>query len=151
MKRPNGFSPFAWNPFLSISSNFIVPGVPMNKILEAYRRNLETLSQLSQVTMTYGQAMARCQSEAVQQSLNNCVRALESLTEQTPANNKMKQTAELAQQAWQDSASAAKEMVDIVTRSNREVFETVSQRMQESLVDLQDLTPTAQRRTGTKS
>ncbi len=134
------------------SPNFNYSGVDMNKLLNLYKRNFEIMSQVSQVGVDCVQAVARCQTEALQQSLNAVVGTLDCVTSQgASSQQKVRKSSEILQDAWQNSSANVKELTEILTRSNREVFEMLSGGMRESVSELQDIIPTETRRkTGSK-
>ena len=113
----------------------------MEKLLSLYKRNLQTLSAISQLTVDCGQALSRCNADMVQQNLNGLVRAMESFSDASNTNNKVRASSEIIQESWQRSTESAKQAAQILGRSNREVYEVLSQRMQETVSELQDILP----------
>ncbi len=143
-----GQNPFSqWQDYLSQFSTFN-NGATMNKFFDIYKRNLETLSALNQMTIDCGQSITRCQGEAVSAWFDDCVRSLETLQDNSPAEQKIKKSTSAMQDAAKRSAAAAQEMTQILARSNQEIFETLRGRMQETLADLQDIAPTEIRKAG---
>jgi phasin family protein len=122
------------NPFLF--------GASMEKLLSLYKRNLQAFSAISQLTVDCGQALSRCNADIVQQNLNGLVRAMESLSDADSSGSKVKASADIIQESWQRSTASAKQAAQILGRSNREVYEVLSQRMQETVSELQDILPT---------
>ncbi len=121
----------------------------LSKFVNTLQQNFDTIGQMNKMLVSCTQALADCQRDAVQRSLQNLSLAVESIVEPTPAELKTKKSVALLQEAMQHSTLSAREAAQILTRSNREMFELLSARMQESVSDLQsNLGQTARRTAG---
>ncbi|TAH34773.1 MAG: hypothetical protein EYC62_05325 [Alphaproteobacteria bacterium] len=151
MRKTNGHAPDWAKLFLSFSANPNMSGIDMNKFLNLYKRNLEAWTEVSRVGANCAQAFTRAQSEAVQQGLHNLTTVLECIAEQgSTGQQKARKSSEILQDAWQNSTANAKELAQVLTRSNREAFEILNARMKESASELQDIVPAELRRTSGK-
>lgn len=146
----NSFTPDWQSMFQQFSSNGM-GGFDFSKFVSQCQSGFETLGQMNQMVVDCTQALADCQREAVQRSLQNLSRAVESIAEPTPAEQKAKKSVELLQEAMQSSTLSAREAAQILTRSNRDLFELLSARMQQSVSEFQDSVGTSSsRKTGSK-
>ncbi len=151
MRKANGHAPDWAKLLFPFSANPNLSGIDMNKFLNLYKRNLEAWTEVSRLGVDCAQALTRAQSEALQQGLSNFTNVLECITEQgSTGQQKARKSSEILQDAWQNSTANAKELAQILTRSNREAFEVLNSRMRESASELQDIVPTESRRTSGK-
>ncbi len=116
----------------------------MSKLLDLYRKNMETFSRLSRLSVDCTQAVARCSGQAFQQNLDNVANAIDSISTGQPSNSRIKKSAQIIQESLESNTANARELAEILTRSNREIFEVVGQRMRESVSELQDIVPASE-------
>jgi phasin family protein len=144
----NGFTP-DWQKLFQQFSTTSAGNFDLSKWVQNCKQGIDTLAQVNQMTVDCGQALADCQREAVQRSLQQFGRAIESIADNASPEQKAKRSASIIQEALQTSTLTAKEAAQILTRSNREIFELLRARMQESVSEMQDsLGETARRASG---
>jgi phasin family protein len=117
-------------------SEYKMPGVDMNAVLEAQRRNIEALTAANQVAFDGVQTVLRRQAEILRQTMEQSSSMLnELMAAGTPEEKVAKQT-EIVKQAFEKALANMKEMAEMVARSNTDAANLLSNRVSESLDEL---------------
>ena len=133
MANPTG-NPFLDNmDFTKMLGDFKPTGVDVESIVASQRRNIEALTAANQLAVEGLQAVMRRQAEIVRASLEEAGGYVNQIaTAGTPEEKAAKQ-AELIKLAFEKSLSNAKELAELVAKSNSEAAEVLSRRVSESL------------------
>ena len=113
--------------------------IDMEALLTAHRRNMEVLSAANRVAMEGAQAVARRNMEIMQQTmaeLSDSVRALTST--EAPAEKAARQT-EMLKHAYERAVANAKELGDLIQRSNGEAIGLLNARFAEAMEEVKGL------------
>jgi phasin family protein len=117
-----------------------MPAMPdMQALMDAHRRNLETLSAANRVALEGAQAVARRHMEIMQQSMTELSEAMQALASAEGPQGKAATQAELLKRAYERAVSNMRELRDLIQRSNGEALELLNRRFTESLQEVQDL------------
>jgi phasin family protein len=128
------------NEFARLFSEMKMPAMPdMQALMEAHRRNLETLSAANRVALEGAQAVARRHMEIMQQSMSELSEAMQSLASAEGPQGKAAKQAELLKRAYERAVTNMRELRDLIQRSNGEALELLNRRFTESLEEVQDL------------
>ncbi|MDR3514619.1 MAG: phasin family protein [Azospirillaceae bacterium] len=131
-------NPFFDVDFSKILSEFKVPGVDVEAVLATQRKNIEALTAANQLAFEGVQTLVRRQTEILRQTLEQASQVLqEALGAGTPEEKVAKQ-AELVKAAFERALVNAKELTELVTKSNHEAAEVISNRVRESLEELKE-------------
>lgn len=117
-----------------------VPGVDVEALLASQRKNVEALTTANKVALEGLQAVAKRQAEILAQSLaeaNAVAKELASLSS-NPQELTAKQTA-VAKEAFEKALANARELAELVNKSNTEAFAVINQRVNESMEELKAL------------
>jgi len=132
-------------PFMDISTmmeSMQVPGVNMNALMEARRKDVEALIAANQQTYAGMQAMAQHQAKIMQETMQQWQSAAASvMSGKNPAEG-IGQQGEMAQQAFQKAIVNMRELAEIAARSQTEAWQVVSKRVQENIEEMRKLTRT---------
>ncbi|WP_207461099.1 phasin family protein [Azospirillum sp. SYSU D00513] len=133
MANPTG-NPFLDNmDFTKLLGDFKAPGVDVESIVASQRRNIEALTAANQLAMEGLQAVMRRQAEIVRASLEEAGGYVNQIaTAGTPEEKAAKQ-AELIKLAFEKSLANARELAELVAKSNSEAADVLSRRVSESL------------------
>lgn len=135
MANPTG------NPFFDVDvSKFLgdlkVPGIDVESILASQRKNIEAVTAANQLALEGFQAVLRRQAEILRQSVESASSIVsEVIAAGTPEEKAAKQ-AELAKVAFEKALANAKELSELVAKSNSEAAEVLSKRVSESLEEV---------------
>jgi phasin family protein len=132
------------NPFFDFDiskmmSDFKIPGVSSEDLMESQRKHIEAATAANQVAIECIQAVTRRQAEIVRQSLQEVAKvAREAWDPANPEKAALRQT-EFAKQAFERAISNAREIAEMVAKSNREAFDIVNKRVAENLDEVREV------------
>ena len=128
-------------PFLDITKmleQFKLPGVDINAIIEARRKDIEALTQANQMAYESMQALARRETEIFQQTMSEWQGTMAGLAGKNPAELAAKGT-EMATQAFGRALANMRELADMASKSQAQTYEVLNKRFQENLEELRRL------------
>ncbi len=138
------------NPFdfdvTRIMAEFKVPGVDVEAVMTAQRRNIEALTSANQLAIEGMQAVARRQAEILRQTMEEMTRGTQSLLEQGPPEERLAKQTDLVKVAFEKALSNMRELAEMVAKANTEAANIISRRVAESLDEMKHLV--AKRPTG---
>ena len=138
----------ARNPFLDwdvskfadvqkLTEQFAVPGVDAQVLVEAQRKNLETLTAANRAAYEGAQAIAQRQAEILREAASEAVKATRELTAaSTPQDHFVKQT-QLMKQGYEAAIANWRELAEMNAKSGATVAELFSKRVSEGLDEVQ--------------
>ena len=144
------------NPFADMMKTFsefkaptmgAMPTVDVNQMMASSRRNVEALSAAGQAMSESMQAITRRQAELLRAQVEKSLKtAKEQLVNGSPEINTTKQV-EFAKTMFESSLNNVREVCELVSKSNLEVFDKLNRRASESI---EELTGAATSTTSTK-
>jgi phasin family protein len=129
------------NPFVDVTKmleQFKLPGIDMQSIMEARRKDMEALAQANQIAYDNMQALARKEAEILHQTMAEWQGAMAGMAGKGPAEMAAKGT-ELAAQAFGRALSNMRELAEMTTKSQAQTYEVLNRRFQENLEELRKL------------
>lgn len=131
-------------PFMDINKmmeQFKMPGVDIEKIMEARRKDIEALVAANKHAYEGMQALAQRQQQILQESMTQWQEgAKEMVSSGSPGQAAVKQT-ELAKQTFAKALENMRELADMATKSQTEAFKLISQRVHENIEELKKFQP----------
>jgi phasin family protein len=132
------------NPFLEMDvtkllGEFKLPGVDLEKLAAAQRKNVEALTSANQLAAEGFQAIARRQAEILRQTLEQAGSTMRDLMDQSAPEDRMAKQTELAKTAFETALANMRELAEMVTKANSEAFDVINRRVSESLDELKDM------------
>jgi len=130
------------NPFTDFENMFKqlqIPGLDMDAMMAAYRKNVEAVTAATRAASEGAQALIQRQTEIVKDALEQMRLATSELSSVKDAKELTEKQAELAKQAFEKAFANVKELADVMTKSNTDSLEIIQSRMNEGLVELQDM------------
>lgn len=117
-----------------------VPGVDVEALLASQRKNVEALTTANKVALEGLQAVAKRQAEILAQALAEATSVAKELAglSSNPQELTAKQAA-VAKEAFEKALANARELAELVNKSNTEAFAVINQRVNESLEELKAL------------
>ncbi|WP_445680620.1 phasin family protein [Radicibacter daui] len=134
----------ATNPFLDIDftklmADFKVPGVDMNALVTAQRKNIEALTQANQLAFEGVQAVLRRQTEIFRQTMEEANVMLRELMAASAPEEKVAKETELLKAAFEKALGNMTELAEMVSKSNKEAADVISKRVVASLDEVKTL------------
>jgi len=118
--------------------DFKVPGVDVDTLVASQRKNIEALTQANKLAFEGIQALFKRQVEIARSSIEESAAAARHLVEAgTPQEKAVRQT-ELTKEAFEQALSNARELSEIVAKSNADAFEALNRRFFQILDEVKD-------------
>ncbi|WP_200372972.1 phasin family protein [Thiocystis violacea] len=130
-------NPFA--DFEPIFKQMQVPGLDMEAMMDAYRKNLEALTAASRASSEGMQGFIQRQAEIIRDALAQMRNAATELSSAKDPKDFTERQAELTKQAFEKAVANMKELAEVMAKSNTDSLEIVQTRMNEGLKELQDM------------
>lgn len=129
------------NPFLDIDvtkfmGDYKVPGVDVDSLLASQRKNIEAVTAANQLAVEGLQAVIRRQAEILRQSLEEGSALMGDLLSAGSPEDKAAKQADIVKTSFEKALSNARELAELVAKSNTEAAEILSKRFSESLDEL---------------
>jgi len=132
----NGIPPFV--DITKILEQFRLPGVDINAIVEARRKDVEALTQANHIAYASMQALAQREAEILQQTMAEWQGAMAGMAGKTPQEMAARGT-ELATQAFGRALANMRELAEMASNSQSQTYEILNRRFQENLEELRKL------------
>ncbi|AWK87095.1 phasin family protein [Azospirillum thermophilum] len=129
------------NPFLDfditkIIGDFKMPGVDVEALIASQRRNIEAVTAANQLAFEGLQAAARRQAEILRSSLEEASGYVNQVVAAGTPEEKAARQTELVKAAFEKAIANAREVSELLAKSNTEAAEILSKRVSESLDEL---------------
>lgn len=118
---------------------FKLPGVDMEALMAAQRRNIEVFSAANRVALEGAQAIAKRHMEIVQSSVGEMTEAMKALSGTEAPQAKAARQAELLKTAYEKAVTNMRELADMIQRSNGEALGLLNKRFTESMDELKTM------------
>ena len=119
--------------------DFKMPGLDMEAFMSAQRKNMQALAAANQMAVEGMQAVLRRQSEIMRQGMEESSKLLKGAAATTSPEDKVTKQAEMTKNAFDRVLGNAKELAEMLTKSNYEALEVISSRVGESLEEMRSM------------
>ena len=119
-------------------AGFSFPGLDIESIVAAQRKNLEALSQANQLAVEGVQAVARRQVELARQAVDEASSLVREWTQPGAPEERIAKSAELAKTAFEKGVANARELAELVTKANTEAFAVIQKRVTEGFEEMRE-------------
>jgi phasin family protein len=130
------------NPFRELEEmlkQWKVPGIDLDGMMASYQKNMDALTEAGRVATEGMKALAERQTQIMRDAMEALRGATAELTSAKDPQDFAARQAEVAKHAFEKASDNLKELADLVVKSNTASFEVIQSRMNQSLVELQDL------------
>ncbi|QQR68303.1 MAG: phasin family protein [Alphaproteobacteria bacterium] len=134
--------------FAKTFSQYKMPGVDVETLVAAQRRNIEAVSAANQLAFEGLQAVWHRQGEIMRQTVQEASDMLGQMMTVTTPEEKVAKSAALSKMAFEKALSNMKELAEMVAKSNYEAVEVISARVSDSIEELRGSIPTAKKAAG---
>ncbi len=124
--------------FAKILGNFKVPGLDVDAIVASQRKNIEALTQANHRAYEGLQAVVKRQGEILHQTMDAVAHAARELAEPGPVHDKAAHQAELAKEALGRALGNARDLAEMIAKTNSEAFDLLGKRVTQNLEDLRE-------------
>jgi phasin family protein len=138
-----GFDPAKYaGDFAKLADQYNVPGFDAGALLEVQRRNVEAFTAYNQAATEGVKALAKRQSEILQQTLDASKKAFNKLGKAGSPQEAAAKQAQIAKDAFEKAVSDAQELSALVAKTNTEAAEVINVRIAEGLDEIKELVET---------
>jgi phasin family protein len=117
-----------------------LPNMPeMDKVVSAYRRNVEVLSAANKVALEGAQAVAKRHMEIMQQTMAEMGESLKSISASDSPQAKAVQQTDLLKQAYERALANTRELSDMIQHANAEALGLLNARFMEAMDEVKTL------------
>jgi len=120
-------------------SGFAIPGLNVEALMSAQRKNVEAFTQANQLAIEGVQALARRQVEIAREALDEAPALFRELSQPGVPQERMVKNAELAKATFEKSLATAKELTELVAKANTDAFNVLTKRFSESFEEIRDV------------
>lgn len=139
--------PPAWDvDFTKVLGEFKLPGVDVDALLQAQRKNIEALTAANRTAAEGLQAFARRQGEILRQNLAELQTQFSTAVSAGAPEEKLAKQTELAKTAFEKAITDIKELAELLAKSNTEAAEIVGKRVSASFDELKAVLKTPAKR-----
>ncbi|HYE01134.1 MAG TPA: phasin family protein [Alphaproteobacteria bacterium] len=140
-KQPNPFMDFDMTKFdlTKMVGDFKVPGMDVEGLLAAQRRNVEAVTAANQLALEGLQAVARRQVEIVRGTMEEAASMMTQMMAAGTPEDKIAKQADLVKAAFEKALSNVKEIAEMVAKANGEAATVINKRVSESLEEVKGL------------
>lgn len=121
-------------------AGFTFPGFNVDALVAAQRKNLEALTQANQLAVEGAQALARRQVEIVRQAVEEASATVREWTQPGAPEERLAKNVEIAKTAFEKGIAHARELAELVTKTNTETFGVLNKRVAEGFEEIRDYT-----------
>ena len=119
-------------------AGFTFPGLDVESLVAAQRKNIEAFTQANQLAVEGAQAVARRQVEIARQAVDEASALMKEWTQPGAPEERIAKNAEIAKQAFEKGIANARELAELVTKANTEAFNVINKRVAEGFEELRE-------------
>ena len=119
--------------FMKVFSDFRWPGVDMAAIAALQRENINAMMQVGQIVSENMNEISRRQTEIIRQTLEETMGVVEQTIETMPPDQRLAKQTAFAQMAFEKALANAREIADMMNKSNQVAGEVVKSRIAASV------------------
>lgn len=135
MAKPTG-NPFFEMDVSKMLAEYKVPGIDVDSFMASQRKNIEALTAANQAALEGFQAVARRQTELVRAAMEEASGALNDVIAAGAPEEKAAKQAEITKTAFEKAIANAKELAEMMAKSNGEAADIIARRVSESLDEI---------------
>lgn len=113
-----------------------LPGVDMSELLASQKKNMEAFARAMQMATEGAGAVARRQAEILRTAFEQSTAMFRDLTVPGDPKETIAKQAELVRKTFDTAVANARELAEMVEKSNKEAFDVIRQRTSEALDEI---------------
>jgi phasin family protein len=115
-----------------------VPGLDVESLINSQRKNVEALTEANKMAFEGVQAVFKRQVEILRQALEETAGVAKELVGSGSPQDKAIRQTELAKEAFERALSNARELAEILAKSNSQAFDLLNKRFGQVLDEIKD-------------
>jgi phasin family protein len=119
-----------------VFGDFRLPGIDVDAVVAAHRKNVEALTQANQIAVEGIQAVARRQAEIVRQAIDEATALVRDWTQPGAPEDRFTNTVDAAKEAFENGVANVREINEMTTKASTDVFGVIAKRVSESFDDV---------------
>jgi len=119
--------------------DFKLPELNMEAVMSSHRKNMEAVVSTNQMVLENVQAFIQRQAELTRQGFEMAMNMIQSVMQAPSPEEKVAKQAEATKAAMERCVSSLKELTDMMTRSQYQAMDAVSNRVCESIDEIQGM------------
>jgi phasin family protein len=131
-------NPFKMFDFQSMFSNAKIPGLDVDALLAAQKKNVEAMIGANQIVAEGYQAIAKRQIEIAQSTFQDSQARLTDLVSSADPEQRMTKQAEFVKTGVEQASQSMHEMTEVLRKSQTEAFALIKRRMDEGVDEIKD-------------
>jgi phasin family protein len=125
--------------FQKIIADLKIPGIDVDSVIAAQKKNIDAITHANKVAYEGLQALVKRQTEIVREAVEAATAAAHKVKDAESPAAKLSTQAELAKEAFEHGIANAKELADLVAKSNGEVIGLLNTRFTQSIDEFKSL------------
>jgi phasin family protein len=125
--------------FSKMLKQYKLPGVDLDSLIASQKKNVEALTSANKVAFEGLQAVAKRQTEILQETMNEASKAIDVLAKAGSPQEVAAKQAELAKDAFERALSNMRELAELVAKANQEATNTINTRISATLDEIKDM------------
>ena len=118
--------------------DFKVPGVDVESLVSNQRKNIDALTQANKLAFEGLQNVVKRQVEILRQTIDEVAQVAKDFSEPGSAQDKAAKQAEFAKDAFERALANARELAELIAKSNAEAFDLLNKRFSQILDETRD-------------
>ena len=118
--------------------DFKVPGVDVESLVSNQRKNIDALTQANKLAFEGLQTVVKRQVEILRQTIDEVAQVAKDFSEPGSAQDKAAKQAEFAKDAFERALANARELAELIAKSNAEAFDLLNKRFSQILDETRD-------------
>jgi len=131
-------NPFKMFDFQSMFNNAKIPGLDVEAIMAAQKKNVEAMIGANQIVAEGYQAVAKRQIELAQITLQETQARVTDLMTDTSPEGRMAKQAEMVKTGIEQASQSMHEVSEVLRKSQTEAFALIKRRMDESVDEIKE-------------
>ncbi len=131
--------PFWETDFTKIMGDFKVPGIDMDQMMHAHKKNLDAVQEANKLAFEGLQAVASRQAEVLKTTMEATQKVMKDLMAQDAPEEKLTKQVEAVKASFDKMLANMKEMSEIVAKSNTDAADVLYARISASLEEIKGL------------
>lgn len=129
-------TPSPMEQFSSFVRGLKLPDVDVNEIIASQKKNVEALTKAVQTATEGAEAVARRQAEILRAAFDQTEAMIRDLAVPGSPKEAVAKQAEFVKKAFETAVTNARELAEMIQKSNKEAFDVITRRTSETLDEI---------------
>ena len=139
----NATNPFANMDFSKMMEGYKLPGVDMDALMAAQKKNVDALTKANQTAYEGAQAVSKRQMEIMQKAMEELQSMSKSALDGGEPQEKLQKQADVMKATIETAIKNMREIAEMMSKANTEAFEHINKRVAEAMEEIQGVAKSA--------